>query len=761
MKSISFLLILLFASLSLEATVGFQYGVSSSPETAGTITLDVSMDVAPVSDVLLSITDAGTGSATGGGVDYTFALQTLSFLTAEPYPNTKSISLTIIDDNPTVDPNETIELTLALTSGLTSLGITQHRIVLTESIEGLIVNEVSQGQTLLREFVELLVVGTPGGTVDLRGYHLDDNNGVFTDGASFTTGIASGFIQFEDVCTWEQVPVGALIVVYALDDGAFPADSNQALPAYDPSDENLDYVYVIPITSPNVSACNTPDVNELFRANNGLPNTANPAYGMANQDPCWSLISLRNDGDGMQIRDAMGNFLHGVSYGTGTNTPCAGGTGSFPCELRLDNHPDYLVYDSLSLYFTVGGGNTTYFFDNGFNDDPYLSRNWTSAAADANQSPGIGNSAANIAYINSLRQPFVPTINNSTYTCNLGPNQAKAYLNNNDEIILYIDNNSSTNHGATTADLTFGPVVQNLNLVNEPIFMAPDWTVTPSNIGTPSYTVRFYVSQATLDAYATQVNGILGSAYTGTSIAPLLVIYSRNFGNSPKTATNDLQVEIASTLIGSYPGGFTTYEASFNTFSTFSIGNTVNVLPIEGLSLQAQRKEQRIHLHWTTSSEENTDYFAIERQIDGGDFIELGRETAASNSQQIQQYDYIDPTVAGSELIYRLRMVDLDGSFRYSSQVKVLLEKPESFELLSLGPNPNQGHIQLSFRLPDPTTVKLHLYSLDGRLAYENQRSFSAGLQQWEHLIAHLPQGMYLYSLQSKGQTISGKLIHQ
>ena len=91
---------------------------------------------------------------------------------------------------------------------------------------GLVINEVSQG-TSGGEWVELVVEGAC--TVDIRGWIIDDNNGLFTDcgpgnpenGAFPGHGVASGHLRFSNDATWEAVPEGTIIVVYA--NGALPS----------------------------------------------------------------------------------------------------------------------------------------------------------------------------------------------------------------------------------------------------------------------------------------------------------------------------------------------------------------------------------------------------------------------------------------------------------------------------------------------------------------------------------------------------------
>jgi hypothetical protein len=63
-----------------------------------------------------------------------------------------------------------------------------------ETPEGIIINEFGQG-TGEREYVELVVTGTPGTTIDLRGWIIDDNSGIFGGGYGTQMGIAPGHLK--------------------------------------------------------------------------------------------------------------------------------------------------------------------------------------------------------------------------------------------------------------------------------------------------------------------------------------------------------------------------------------------------------------------------------------------------------------------------------------------------------------------------------------------------------------------------------------
>ncbi len=81
----------------------------------------------------------------------------------------------------------------------------------------LMINEVSQGPSGVKEYVEFVVAGNLSceedeNTLDLRGIILDDNNGYFASGGG--TGIASGAVRFASIPIFQAVPTGTIIVVF-------------------------------------------------------------------------------------------------------------------------------------------------------------------------------------------------------------------------------------------------------------------------------------------------------------------------------------------------------------------------------------------------------------------------------------------------------------------------------------------------------------------------------------------------------------------
>jgi hypothetical protein len=95
-------------------------------------------------------------------------------------------------------------------------------------------------------------------------------------------------------------------------------------------------------------------------------------------------------------------------------------------------------------------------------------------------------------------------------------------------------------------------------------------------------------------------------------------------------------------------------------------------------------------LRWTTASERNTNYFAVERAVDGNTFIEAGRLSASNNSNRTVKYELADVKILAQTTYYRLRQVDNDGTTSYSSVVSLSPAQPLSKQV-KVYPNPSTG----------------------------------------------------------------------
>lgn len=113
-------------------------------------------------------------------------------------------------------------------------------------------------------------------------------------------------------------------------------------------------------------------------------------------------------------------------------------------------------------------------------------------------------------------------------------------------------------------------------------------------------------------------------------------------------------------------------------------------LPVKLISFKGEFKDKKVYLTWSTASEINNDYFLIERSNDGIKFETLGTVKGNGNSNEIIAYAFLDIRNPGG--FYRLKQVDYNGEFEYSSIIKVSTLQPEK---VCIYPNPFVNEINL------------------------------------------------------------------
>lgn len=91
------------------------------------------------------------------------------------------------------------------------------------------------------------------------------------------------------------------------------------------------------------------------------------------------------------------------------------------------------------------------------------------------------------------------------------------------------------------------------------------------------------------------------------------------------------------------------------------------LMPIELTMWTATSLEESVLLEWTTASEENNDYFAIERSIDGVTWKILGNVGGAGTTSATHYYSFEDTKPVSGISYYRLKQVDFNGEYTYSS----------------------------------------------------------------------------------------------
>jgi hypothetical protein len=190
------------------------------------------------------------------------------------------------------------------------------------------------------------------------------------------------------------------------------------------------------------------------------------------------------------------------------------------------------------------------------------------------------------------------------------------------------------------------------------------------------------------------------------------------------------------------------------------------VLAIELLAIDATRDaENNMNVvEWTTATEVNSDFFAIERSIDStDDFEEVGVERAAGTSNEAIDYFYNDRDMRGAGIYYyRLRVVDQDGSFTYSEVVAVKVDDSRVDDqkvTMDVYPNPVLNQISIDLVTEYDSDIDGGVYDAIGQMIKKVDRSsVNAGLTVLKVDVSELPAGTYLLRMQVGKQVIFEKI---
>jgi hypothetical protein len=202
--------------------------------------------------------------------------------------------------------------------------------------------------------------------------------------------------------------------------------------------------------------------------------------------------------------------------------------------------------------------------------------------------------------------------------------------------------------------------------------------------------------------------------------------------------------------------------------NTFYIGSTTNSpLPVELGTFTGSAHGRSVELLWNTATEINNSGFEVQRAMHSGlsglmDWQKIGFVDGAGTSNVAHSYSYADVNSAAATYSYRLKQIDHEGKFTYSSAIEVTTTlTADDFKLSQNYPNPFNPSTKFSFaaKNAERTTVKIfnvvgqEVATLFNEVAQPNQiytLTFDA---------RNLSSGTYFYVLHSASRNEVRKMM--
>jgi hypothetical protein len=184
---------------------------------------------------------------------------------------------------------------------------------------------------------------------------------------------------------------------------------------------------------------------------------------------------------------------------------------------------------------------------------------------------------------------------------------------------------------------------------------------------------------------------------------------------------------------------FLTTQVLLDFFGSATVSCSPLVLPVEFLSIQGTASGEVHWIEWETISENENAGFVLQRSTGLEQWTDIASTNGQGFSQQLQQYSLPDRhAYAGVLYYYRIKQMDFNGLFQYSSTVDVIHYSSTA----QLFPNP--ADVSFTCLAQDDFIQKIKVKDSSGRMVYDTEllpalrQTFSC--ENW-------PNGIYVVQL--------------
>jgi hypothetical protein len=177
-------------------------------------------------------------------------------------------------------------------------------------------------------------------------------------------------------------------------------------------------------------------------------------------------------------------------------------------------------------------------------------------------------------------------------------------------------------------------------------------------------------------------------------------------------------------------------------------------LPVTWLAFSGSNNHSENILQWSTSEEWNNLGFEIERTFGGPDWEKIGFVKSAEAKAPTHNYRFVDYNPPKGNSFYRLRQIDSDGRFNYSSIINIVFNgEMDDFRIY---PNPVlEGTVSLSLNELQDEEVNITFINATGQTVLKRiSKELRSDIN-----VSDLPSGLYIVYVLKGNEVWSERLI--
>jgi hypothetical protein len=179
------------------------------------------------------------------------------------------------------------------------------------------------------------------------------------------------------------------------------------------------------------------------------------------------------------------------------------------------------------------------------------------------------------------------------------------------------------------------------------------------------------------------------------------------------------------------------------------------------LNFMLTPRDHEVKINWSTTLNEQVDYFTIERSINGIDFVNISKLPSNPNFKNGDDYSYTDRVTDASTIVYyRLRQTFLNGKFVTHPLSAVRFKTDKGLSIETVKPTPFQQSFDVSYYLPNSGRVWIQLSDSKGKII--STKTFEAPQGKNVHIFRdeeNLANGEYSLAVIFNNKKVSTKII--
>jgi hypothetical protein len=198
-------------------------------------------------------------------------------------------------------------------------------------------------------------------------------------------------------------------------------------------------------------------------------------------------------------------------------------------------------------------------------------------------------------------------------------------------------------------------------------------------------------------------------------------------------------------------------STALNVFGSMGIGSISFLVPLNFLSITAERKKEYTLVEWKTANEVNVKQHEVQRSsgITTG-FATIGI-IPARNILNDQTYNFYDSDNLSGIIYYRIKSVDFDGKVKYSKVVSVSYDA--SKESIILKNNPVKATIYLALTSKKNIAYTYQLIAANGSLVQQGNLQYGGAGSIAIPLNPSTKKGTYIFTMTDGKSLFTRKIL--